>query len=171
MFLKIIDMIIIYIYIWCSCTRWSKIAAHFPGRTDNEIKNYWNTRIKKKMKNNGLDPVTHKPLTQSNSHDFEDKNEETEHHRRHQETVSIPTLKDYDQQQQQHKTEGSPSNQESINNDSSYIKNLEMGLGSSLLFQNKDSLGNFSVDSYHNLIDNPFFWDCFTGLGDNFPLN
>ncbi|XP_047310153.1 transcription factor MYB20-like [Impatiens glandulifera] len=30
--------------------RWSKIASHFPGRTDNEIKNIWNTRIKKKLR-------------------------------------------------------------------------------------------------------------------------
>ncbi|KAK4282290.1 hypothetical protein QN277_013686 [Acacia crassicarpa] len=44
--------------------RWSKIAAHFPGRTDNEIKNHWNTRIKKKMKLMGLDPLTHTPLDQ-----------------------------------------------------------------------------------------------------------
>ncbi|XVF13968.1 hypothetical protein REPUB_Repub09cG0015600 [Reevesia pubescens] len=42
--------------------RWSKIASHFPGRTDNEIKNHWNTRIKKKLKILGLDPVTHKPI-------------------------------------------------------------------------------------------------------------
>nr|XP_010910603.2 myb-related protein 315 [Elaeis guineensis] len=44
--------------------RWSKIASYFPGRTDNEIKNHWNTRIKKKLKLLGLDPVTHKPLQQ-----------------------------------------------------------------------------------------------------------
>ena len=42
--------------------RWSKIASHFPGRTDNEIKNHWNTRIKKRLKQLGLDPVTHKPI-------------------------------------------------------------------------------------------------------------
>ncbi|KAJ8527221.1 hypothetical protein K7X08_029698 [Anisodus acutangulus] len=29
--------------------RWSAIAARLPGRTDNEIKNIWHTRLKKKM--------------------------------------------------------------------------------------------------------------------------
>ncbi|KAI9176253.1 hypothetical protein LWI28_000461 [Acer negundo] len=43
--------------------RWSKIASHFAGRTDNEIKNHWNTRIKKRLKLLGVDPVTHKPTT------------------------------------------------------------------------------------------------------------
>ncbi|XP_062152609.1 myb-related protein 315-like [Alnus glutinosa] len=47
--------------------RWSKIAAHFPGRTDNEIKNHWNTRIKKRLKLLGLDPVTHEPFEQKGS--------------------------------------------------------------------------------------------------------
>nr|KYP58824.1 Transcription factor MYB39 [Cajanus cajan] len=41
--------------------KWSTIAANLPGRTDNEIKNYWNTHIKKKLIKMGIDPVTHTP--------------------------------------------------------------------------------------------------------------
>ncbi|KAB2035673.1 hypothetical protein E1A91_D04G171100v1 [Gossypium mustelinum] len=39
--------------------KWSAIACRLPGRTDNEIKNYWNTHIRKRLARNGIDPVTH----------------------------------------------------------------------------------------------------------------
>lgn len=38
------------------------IAGRIPGRTDNEIKNYWNTHLSKKLISQGIDPRTHKPL-------------------------------------------------------------------------------------------------------------
>ncbi|CBI22245.3 unnamed protein product, partial [Vitis vinifera] len=36
--------------------RWSAIATHLPKRTDNEIKNYWNTHLKKRLAKMGIDP-------------------------------------------------------------------------------------------------------------------
>ncbi|KAK1432710.1 hypothetical protein QVD17_09608 [Tagetes erecta] len=56
--------------------RWSKIASHFPGRTDNEIKNHWNTRIKKKLKHLGVDPNTHKHVMEEKKQDLGAKNEQ-----------------------------------------------------------------------------------------------
>ncbi|WCJ31893.1 myb domain protein 93 [Euphorbia peplus] len=43
--------------------KWSAIASHLPGRTDNEIKNFWNTHLKKKLIQMGIDPMTHRPRT------------------------------------------------------------------------------------------------------------
>ncbi|EPS61416.1 hypothetical protein M569_13382, partial [Genlisea aurea] len=45
-------------------SRWSLIARRLPGRTDNDVKNYWNTKLKKKLTKMGIDPVTHKPFSQ-----------------------------------------------------------------------------------------------------------
>ncbi|XP_057971591.1 transcription factor MYB8-like [Malania oleifera] len=42
--------------------KWSLIAGRLPGRTDNEIKNYWNTHIKRKLLSRGIDPHTHRSL-------------------------------------------------------------------------------------------------------------
>ncbi|CAN6484826.1 unnamed protein product [Victoria cruziana] len=48
--------------------RWSLIAGRLPGRTDNEIKNYWNTHLSKKLRHEGIDPNTHKPRTNLTPH-------------------------------------------------------------------------------------------------------
>ncbi|KAH1163944.1 hypothetical protein GLYMA_01G196200v4 [Glycine max] len=42
------DNIICSLYVSIG-SRWSIIAAQLPGRTDNDIKNYWNTKLKKKL--------------------------------------------------------------------------------------------------------------------------
>ncbi|CAL5071587.1 unnamed protein product [Urochloa decumbens] len=47
--------------------KWSQIAAQLPGRTDNEVKNFWNSYIKKKLRQRGIDPATHKPLAEATS--------------------------------------------------------------------------------------------------------
>ncbi|KAH6805372.1 myb domain protein 62 [Perilla frutescens var. frutescens] len=40
--------------------RWSKIAQHLPGRTDNEIKNYWRTRVQKQARQLKVDSNSNK---------------------------------------------------------------------------------------------------------------
>ncbi|KAJ4744629.1 MYB transcription factor [Rhynchospora pubera] len=45
--------------------KWSTIAAQLPGRTDNEIKNFWNTHLKKRLRRMGIDPDTYAPSSPS----------------------------------------------------------------------------------------------------------
>ncbi|KAL0450553.1 UNVERIFIED_CONTAM: Transcription factor [Sesamum latifolium] len=48
----------------CLC-RWAAIASYLPERTDNDIKNYWNTHLMKKLKKlqNGSSGSDHKSGT------------------------------------------------------------------------------------------------------------
>ncbi|KAK9055224.1 hypothetical protein SSX86_026306 [Deinandra increscens subsp. villosa] len=65
------DNIICNLYISIG-SRWSIIAAQLPGRTDNDIKNYWNTRLKKKLLGRRKQSQANK--ISGSSHDPKDSN-------------------------------------------------------------------------------------------------
>ncbi|GLT49154.1 hypothetical protein SLA2020_227320 [Shorea laevis] len=48
--------------------RWSLIAGRLPGRTDNEIKNYWNSHLSKKIKREKIAQAStpQQPVLQNN---------------------------------------------------------------------------------------------------------
>ncbi|KAM1118741.1 hypothetical protein ACFX2I_043018 [Malus domestica] len=50
--------------------RWSVIASYMPGRTDNDVKNYWNTKLKKKLLGGKIKNISSKEPTIANNANF-----------------------------------------------------------------------------------------------------
>ncbi|CAK9196678.1 unnamed protein product, partial [Sphagnum troendelagicum] len=63
-------------------SRWSLIAAQLPGRTDNDVKNYWNTRLKKKLSEVG-DPTVVVAAAASSSSSSSGPPHSLHHHHHH----------------------------------------------------------------------------------------
>ncbi|XP_066376680.1 transcription factor MYB7-like [Miscanthus floridulus] len=68
-----VDKIIRFHIMWGN--KWAKMASHLPGRTDNEIKNYWNTRLKRNQRH-GL-PIYPEYMLSQVTHPHQDMNCET----------------------------------------------------------------------------------------------
>ncbi|PIA64541.1 hypothetical protein AQUCO_00100195v1 [Aquilegia coerulea] len=49
-------------------SRWSVIASQLKGRTDNDVKNYWNTKLKKKILAGKINLTGHNNIVPSNNH-------------------------------------------------------------------------------------------------------
>ncbi|KAI3913949.1 hypothetical protein MKW98_010761 [Papaver atlanticum] len=74
--------------------KWSLIAGRLKGRTDNEIKNYWNTHIRRKLMSRGVDPTTHRPInTTTNIIDSSSVSDHNLHHGQVK-TISFSTSKE-----------------------------------------------------------------------------
>ncbi|GAB2296980.1 hypothetical protein Dimus_031084 [Dionaea muscipula] len=84
--------------------RWSLIAGRLPGRTDNEVKNYWNSHLRKKLIGMGIDPNNHRlnrtqlllvPPRRTNSDDHDQEApglRVNDHHDRNNSCCSLPDL-------------------------------------------------------------------------------
>ncbi|KAJ9169409.1 hypothetical protein P3X46_017611 [Hevea brasiliensis] len=166
--------------------RWSKIAAHFPGRTDNEIKNQWNTRIKKKLKLRGMDPKNHKPVEKDK--DFASEEGSLQPAEPSKEELKLqdnnPGSKGNNQMENDQVDNCCSSGQDSNLVQTNATSSKDLDAAGSILTPRTDQSESFSSridesilqeDSYQHWIDNVedflLSWDGFSNLEEIFHLD
>lgn len=72
--------------------RWSLIAGRLPGRTDNEIKNYWNTNLSKRIHGNKISKGQKRKLEHNQNQETTDKSTQNVCNTLRSETLSSSVL-------------------------------------------------------------------------------
>ncbi|XP_050204813.1 transcription factor MYB101 [Mercurialis annua] len=69
--------------------KWARMASQLPGRTDNEIKNFWNTRLKRRQRA-GLPIYPQEFQEEANAYHIQQQNHHHHHHHHHQDQQNHP---------------------------------------------------------------------------------